>query len=342
MIRFPLTQFCLSVLITLGISVPAIAAAPAALAPHTHEDVGATLSSLVKERFFDPNFSGSEAYRAIERDVLAVTAQKLNHEKLVAGLNTAWQNAPVSHIHFSLAHGNAEQTAAYLDSFNVGGGGAQLHWQSDVAVLTVNTMMGLDTIAEIEQAYLELTQKRASALIIDLRANEGGTFASRAIISHVLQTLLDAGVFVSRSWFSQHTYPTTTKDVVKLTPWNSWSLKAFWADVQSQALTRIQIQPSAPIFTGKVLVLISRRTASAAELTAVALRASGRAQLIGESTAGKMLSQAPFDLAHDVQMFLPVADYYAAHSGRIEGRGVQPDIHVAATDALAYALTLLS
>jgi C-terminal processing protease CtpA/Prc len=86
-------------------------------------------------------------------------------------------------------------------------------------------------------------------------------------------------------------------------------------------------------------VLVSTRTASAAELATDALLGSGRAQVFGERTAGQMLSQKPFDLPEQLMLFVPVADYHAWHSGRIEGRGVTPTRTLQADLALDAALT---
>jgi carboxyl-terminal processing protease len=75
-------------------------------------------------------------------------------------------------------------------------------------------------------------------------------------------------------------------------------------------------------------------------MTADALQASGRAILIGEKTAGRMLSQKMFDIPGGLQLSLPIADYHAFHSGRIEGRGVTPDREAAAEDALTLAVEM--
>lgn len=80
---------------------------------------------------------------------------------------------------------------------------------------------------------------------------------------------------------------------------------------------------------------------SAAELAADAFSASGRAVLIGEKTAGEMLSQTFFDLPDGLQLSLPVGDYYAFHSGWIEGKGVQPHIATNASDAMIAAKKLI-
>lgn len=94
----------------------------------------------------------------------------------------------------------------------------------------------------------------------------------------------------------------------------------------------------APTFDGPVYVLISKKTASAAEMAADALLASRRATLIGETTAGRMLSQKMYDMPRGLLLSLPIADYYSFHSGRIEGAGVKPQVQVEPAKALEFAL----
>ncbi|MBK7902596.1 MAG: hypothetical protein IPJ97_06240 [Proteobacteria bacterium] len=47
--------------------------------------------------------------------------------------------------------------------------------------------------------------------------------------------------------------------------------------------------------------------------------ANGRAVVVGEQTAGQMLSQKPYDLTEGLQLYLPIADYVSIRAGRIEG-----------------------
>ncbi|WP_172971604.1 S41 family peptidase [Pseudoalteromonas sp. A25] len=124
--------------------------------------------------------------------------------------------------------------------------------------------------------------------------------------------------------------------------WEGWSIKTFWHDSQNNKITRIQFQPAAPYFDGKVYVLISKNTASAGELAADALLAAPHVTLIGETTAGEMLSQKMYDVTGGLQIFLPIADYYSVNSGRIEGNGVKPHICVPANDAMDVALSMIS
>ena len=47
-----------------------------------------------------------------------------------------------------------------------------------------------------------------------------------------------------------------------------------------------------------------------------------------------------FDLPGGFQLSLPIADYYSMANGRIEGRGVTPDVPTDPVDALDVALSL--
>jgi hypothetical protein len=63
----------------------------------------------------------------------------------------------------------------------------------------------------------------------------------------------------------------------------------------------------------------------------------GAARLVGARTQGEMLSQSPFDLAEGYMIALPVADYFSARNGRIEGAGVMPGVLMDPAMALDYA-----
>jgi carboxyl-terminal processing protease len=90
-----------------------------------------------------------------------------------------------------------------------------------------------------------------------------------------------------------------------------------------------------------VFVLLDERSASATELAADALRSSGVATLVGERSAGEMLSQSMFDVKDNFMISLPVADYYSIEHGRIEGAGVPVDFEAESDQALAVATKLL-
>jgi C-terminal processing protease CtpA/Prc len=202
-------------------------------------------------------------------------------------------------------------------------------------------MMGLDTIEQIDAAYAEIAKRETSALIIDLRENFGGAFAVLPLVSHLLANPVDAGSFVSQPWNALYKREPSRADLSAVDPWQGWSIKTFWADVETDLLTRIRFLPMEPVFDGPVYVLTSKRTASAAELATDALKVANRAVVIGEKTAGEMLSQKIYDIPGGLQLSLPIADYYSVVNGRIEGVGIKPDIETDAADAFDVALKQL-
>ncbi len=304
-------------------------------------EIPGAISALMRQYHYDPSVQSDPEYLAIEQKVTDIANSVTTRSEFVAAFNKAWREGPFSHVRLSVARMNAAEMAAYVDTIRIGGGGAILDWRDDIAVLTVKTMMGLDTIEEIDAAFLDIAKRPTRALIIDLRENEGGAFAVRPLVGHVIDTPVLGGVFVSRKWSSEHDGYPTKQEVEAVEPWQGWSVKAFWHDLQTDPMIRMQIEPSKPVFDGPVYVLTSSKTASAAELATDALAASGRAIIVGEQTAGEMLSQTMFDLPEGLQLALPIGDYYAFHSGRIEGNGVPPHISVKAEEAMDKALSLI-
>ncbi|MEN0653061.1 MULTISPECIES: S41 family peptidase [Hyphobacterium] len=326
--------------LTLALLTPAITLAQDVAAHTDFTELADAINATMRAHHYDPAELEGPAYAAVEQAVSNLASTATTDEEFLSGFRTIWRSGPFSHVVLRQSDQTVAQMGAYFDSMRIGGGGAVLSWDGDIAVLTVNTMMGQDTIEEIDAAFDEIAHHDASALIVDLRENGGGAFAVRPLVAHIIDTPLDAGAFISQPWNATMDHAPGRADIAGLEPWEGWSVLSFWADVQANLVTRITFQPVEPSFDGPVYVLTSNETASAAEMASDALKASGRATLIGETTAGEMLSQTLYDLPGGYQLALPIADYYSMTNGRIEGHGVVPDIATDAATAMDAALTL--
>ena len=88
-----------------------------------------------------------------------------------------------------------------------------------------------------------------------------------------------------------------------------------------------------------LVVLVDRRSASAAEVVAAALHDHGRARLVGEPTYGKSLVQEVDRLGVAGALKLTVAAYRTPTGRDIADGGVVPDVET--TRPLATAFRLL-
>ncbi len=302
--------------------------------------VADSISVLLSKYHYNPAELHEDEYITLEKKVKDLAIAVGNEKEFIKEFNTLWADGPFSHVNLAIAQMKAVDMANYIDNLRVGNSSVALEWDEGTAVLKVTTMTGVDTMEKLYEAYREIAAKKPDALVIDLRNNSGGTFAIIPLIGHLLTDSYDAGVFVSRKWWRINEKVPENKDFENLKPWEGWSIKSFWHDVQEAPLTRIQFQPMTPKFQGPVYVLINKKSASATEFAVDVLATLENVTIIGESTAGKMLSQKMYDLPYGLQLSLPIAEYYSLRIGRIEGKGVAPDILIDGSAAMDLALRL--
>ena len=237
-----------------------------------------SINHTIRANHYRPAELKSEAYRQIEKDLIALGETAASADEFINGFKTLWRKGPFSHVGLQKAQEPAADRIARLDTLIVGDGAVSLAWNGSAAILTVNTMNGADTIRAIDAAYDEIVASKARKLIIDLRRNDGGAFAVVPLIGHLIDKPIDAGVFVVGSWYAEHPAPPGPADFQSSKPWRGYSVKVFQADVLTRPLTSYRIDPMKPLFPGPVVVLTSARSISAAEIAADALRSIGRAR----------------------------------------------------------------
>ncbi|MEM8684493.1 MAG: S41 family peptidase [Pseudomonadota bacterium] len=334
--RFRSRSLVLGALFALFINTAVVGVAEGASPDYS--ELADSIRRVMQAQHYNPGELKSAAFDVTSAAVAELAKTAESDEAFVSGFNEIWKSGPFSHVTLAVARQPAAALAEYLDTVRVGDDAVTLSWNDRVAVLTVKTMMGIDTIENISGAFVEIAESDATGLIVDLRENTGGAFAIRPLIAHLIDTPLDAGGFVSQRWYSEHQRTPAEIDILAMEPWNGWSIRAFWSDVQSLPLIRVRFTPAEPRFSGPVVVLTSRRTASAAELATDALQGAKRVTVIGETSAGEMLSQKIFDIPGGFHLSVPIADYYSRTGRRIEGHGIQPDIVVDAAAAMDVAL----
>ncbi|NWF81405.1 MAG: S41 family peptidase [Chloroflexi bacterium] len=161
-----------------------------------------------------------------------------------------------------------------------------------LGILKVN-LIAASTPEEIQRAIEDLQQRGASAFVLDLRDNPGG--------------LLDAGVDVARLFLKE--------GVVMQQQYRGQQIKTF------------EVEKPGPLVDLPLAVLINKGSASAAEISAGALQAHHRAELIGEPSYGKDTIQLVFTLQDGSSLHVTSAHWWIPGLETPVGpNGLQPDI----------------
>lgn len=150
-------------------------------------------------------------------------------------------------------------------------------------------------MAKIERAIASM--KDAKAIIFDLRGNPGGV---GGMSNGIARFLYDKNVSLGTMKYRT-------------------------------GAVNFNVYPQQNAFAGKVYILTDYATASTSEVFAAGLQETGRAQIIGETTAGAVLPSLIEKLSTGALFQYAIADYKSPKRILIEGRGVIPDKEVKLT-----------
>ena len=175
----------------------------------------------------------------------------------------------------------------------------------------------------------------ASALIIDLRHHHGGELREMDVIF--------ADLFgIPTDLLTMTTRPAAWERFEKKAPTERLSVIARDATMVREMHRAVPRAGGARMACVPVFVLTSRKTASAAEHLGLAMKVSGRATVVGETTRGAGHYGDAVELADGYSMFIPYGDTVDPKSGKgWEVNGVAPDVAIPAKEALDYVLEKL-
>lgn len=185
-----------------------------------------------------------------------------------------------------------------------------------------------------DQAMSEL--KDANAIIIDLRGNSGGNMSAMRLASYFNGGRAEpAVVLLSRPYLAGLGRPVTLADIqgaprvdgaytdeavfAAVTAHNGGA--SFWTDAIADG------------FRGRVFVLISEETGSAAEGFSLYMRERTNAQFMGAQTAGALLSADTIDIGDGWKVAVPVHGLWGADGADWGDRPTPPHIALAPTRA---------
>lgn len=165
----------------------------------------------------------------------------------------------------------------------------------NVGYVALNTFYNEQASAQFRAAIADMKKRGVQKLILDLRDNGGG--------------LLTAGVDVADQFLQ-------SGPIVSLRE----------RDAQPEVYGSARKQASD--YTGKLVVLVNKNSASASEVVGGALQDSKRATIIGEQTFGKGVAQIPITLPDGGKVAIVNSAWVTPAGREIQKKGITPDIIV--------------
>ncbi|MFW5770632.1 MAG: S41 family peptidase [Spirochaetota bacterium] len=166
---------------------------------------------------------------------------------------------------------------------------------TDTGYLKVS-LFSENTPNDIREALKDFNKKNINKLIIDLRWNPGG--------------LLDGAITISDMFLDKGMEIVSTRGRK-----GTGSIRKYDSE-------------NDPLFSGKIIVITNRGSASASEIFSGAMQDNNRSKLLGEKTFGKGSVQKFFNLNENVGVSLTIAKYYTPSGMSIHGKGIKPDYKV--------------
>ncbi|WP_083653171.1 S41 family peptidase [Deinococcus marmoris] len=165
----------------------------------------------------------------------------------------------------------------------------------NIGYIALNTFYNEKASQQFRAAVADMKKKNVTKLILDLRDNGGG--------------LLNAGVDVADQFLQ-------SGPIVSLRDRNK----------KTEVFGKASNQKTD--YTGKLVVLVNKNSASASEVVSGALQDDNRAQIIGEQTFGKGVAQIPVDLPDGGKIAIVANEWLTPKGRQIHKKGITPDIVV--------------
>lgn len=165
----------------------------------------------------------------------------------------------------------------------------------NIGYIALNTFYNEKVAQQFSAAVANMKKKNVDKLILDLRDNGGG--------------LLGAGIFVADEFMQ-------SGPIVSL------------RERDSKPVVYGQATKKATDYTGKLVVLVNKNSASASEVVSGALQDTKRATIIGEQTFGKGVAQVPITLPDGGKIAIVNSAWITPNGREIQKKGITPDIVV--------------
>jgi len=205
----------------------------------------------------------------------------------------------------------------------------RLQCQVYLKIAMFSGLVGVEVANEISHSLAALGD--IDSLVIDLRGNTGGGIGALRVMSLLTPTKIPVGFALAKDRVTPNLdavkYSFRRFDSIPEPKSSLWLLAAkFGPAMLSKSPIVLEAEGlGAKRFHGRVVVLVDRHTASAAEMIVAFVRENNLATVVGEPTAGRLLSATSAKVGEGYRLALPTGAYYTwkglcASAARIGGR----------------------
>jgi carboxyl-terminal processing protease len=190
-------------------------------------------------------------------------------------------------------------------------------------------MVGVKVANEISKAVAKLGTVKS--IVIDLRGNTGGGLGALRVMSLLTPGRIPVGFSLDR----HRVTPNLESEKARFRRFSQIpsSTKALWLLALRFAPTMMAKKPivlqteelGPQPFHGRIILLVDRHTASAAEMIVAFARENKLAMIVGEKTAGRLLSATSVKVGNGFRLALPTGAYYTWKGSVLEGTPIEPD-----------------
>ncbi len=298
-------------------------------------DLAQRIIDTTSKYIYDNSILEGHKWKKFEKKLTKIASIAVDDTEMFFGVNLLSPSLPFTHFLLLLSPMTNENLLTQSATGNV-------QWKEidDKTAYVDITSFGGES-KEMDSVFLQILEHSYQNLIIDLRKNPGGGLqGGLAFGKYVCPKEINAGYFVTNKWFSKHRGD-QNPGFDSFQAAKSKTTDEFIKELKNSEGKKLIFTPGNIVFNGNIYVLTSHSTASTCEPIVNALKCNKLATIVGEKTAGAMLSAAPFYLKDNYSLLLPLADYYTVDKKRLDKIGVEPDIKIDSDKALEHVLKLL-
>jgi C-terminal processing protease CtpA/Prc len=191
-------------------------------------------------------------------------------------------------------------------------------------------MIGVEVSNAMSDAVAELGN--IGRLIVDLRGNTGGGAGALRLMSLLTPDRVPVGYAPNKRWAKSDLATVKTRfprlSKIPRSKGALWLLGLrFLPALITKSPIVLESEGLGPKpYDGRIVLLVDRHTASAAEMVTIFAKENKLATIVGEKTAGRLLSATSEKVGHGFRLAFPTGAYYTWNGTALEGNPIEPDV----------------